>query len=78
MTEETPTMLCLGRCPRASRRSCAFCGNVVAVICGGERCIRPICDDHRWSAAEEFDLCPWCENKLCGAAGTAKQIELFG
>jgi hypothetical protein len=78
MTEETPPMLCLGRCPRASRRRCAFCANVAVGICDGERCIRPICDDHRWSAAEELDLCPLCESKRCAVAGIPKQIELFG
>jgi WD40 repeat protein len=51
-TGETPTLLCLGRCPRASRRSCAFCANIAVIICDGERCIRPICDDHRWTAAD--------------------------
>jgi hypothetical protein len=40
------------------RRRGAFYSNVAAVICDGERCIRPICDDHRWSAAEELDLFP--------------------
>jgi DNA-binding NarL/FixJ family response regulator len=49
MTDEGPTILCLGRCPRASRRRCAFCANTSSVICDGERCIRPICDDHRWT-----------------------------
>lgn len=78
MAEEPPPMLCLGRCPRESRRRCAFCANVAAVICDGERCIRPICDDHRWSATEELDLCPSCESKLCAVAGAPKQIELFG
>ena len=78
MTEETPPMLCLGRCPRESRRRCAFCAKVAAVICDGERCIQPICDDHRWNATEEFDLCPSCESNLCAVAGTPKQIELFG
>ena len=43
MTGKTPTLFCLGRCPRASRRSCAFCANVAVIICDGERCIRPIC-----------------------------------
>jgi hypothetical protein len=58
-----------------SRRHCAFCTNVAAVICDGERCIRPFCDDHRLSAAEHLDLYPWCEKQLCAVARTAKQIE---
>jgi hypothetical protein len=76
-TGETPTLFCLGRCPRASRRNCAFCANVAVLICDGERCIRPICDDHRWTAAESLDLCPLCESKLCAAAVLPKQIGLF-
>jgi hypothetical protein len=56
----------------------AFCANTSSVICDGERCIRPICDDHRWTAAPELDLCPLCESKLYAAAAVPKQIGLFG
>src|SRR5664279_2492382 len=77
MTEETPRLFCLGRCPRASWRRCAFCDHVAAGICDGERCIRPICDHHRWSARDRLDLCPLCESKLGAAAVVPKQAELF-
>ena len=45
-------MILCGRAVRESRKSCAFCTNRAIVQCDGERCIRQLCDDHRWSSAE--------------------------
>jgi hypothetical protein len=70
-------MILCGRGVRESRKSCAFCANRAIVQCDGDRCIRQLCDDHRWSAAEELDFCPPCEHKVLLAAATPKQIELF-
>jgi hypothetical protein len=70
-------ILC-GRAMRESRKSCAFCANRAIVQCDGDRCIRQLCDDHRWSSAEDLEFCPLCEHKFLLAAATPKQIELFG
>ncbi len=70
-------MILCGRGVRKSRKSCAFCANRAIVQCDGDRCIRQLCADHRWSANENLDFCPPCENKFHHAAATPKQIELF-
>ena len=70
-------MILCGRAVRESRKSCAFCANRAIVQCDGDRCIRQLCDEHRWSAAEDLDFCPPCERKCLLAAATPKQIELF-
>jgi hypothetical protein len=69
-------ILC-GRGVRESRKSCAFCANRAVVQCDGDRCVRQLCDDHRWSSAEDLDFCPPCERKVLLAAATPEQIELF-
>jgi hypothetical protein len=71
-------MILCGRAVRESRKSCAFCANRAIVQCDGDRCIRQLCDDHRWSSAEDLEFCPLCERKFLLAAATPKQIELFG
>jgi len=71
-------MILCGRGMRESRKSCAFCANRATVQCDGERCIHNVCDDHRWSAAENLDFCPPCERKVLLVAATPKQTELFG
>jgi hypothetical protein len=71
-------MILCGRGVRESRKSCAFCANRAIVQCDGDRCIHNVCDDHRWSAAENLDFCPLCERAVLLAAATPKQTELFG
>ena len=71
-------MILCGRGMRESRKSCAFCANRAVVQCDGDRCIHNVCDDHRWSAAENLDFCPLCERTVLLAAATPKQTELFG
>ncbi len=71
-------MILRGRGMRESRKSCAFCANRAIVQCDGDRCIHNVCDDHRWSAAENLDFCPLCERTVLLAAATPKQTELFG
>jgi hypothetical protein len=46
-------MILCGRGVRESRKSCVLCQSR-----DGDRCIRQLCDDHRWSAAEDLDFCP--------------------
>jgi len=70
-------MILCGRAVRESRKSCAFCANRAIVQCDGDRCIRQLCDDHRWSSAKGLDFCPPCKHKFHLAAATPKQIELF-
>jgi hypothetical protein len=69
-------ILC-GRAVRESRKPCAFCTNRAIVQCDGDRCIRQLCNDHCWSAADGLAFCPPCERKFHLAAATPKQIELF-
>jgi hypothetical protein len=71
-------MILCGRGMRESRKSCAFCANRAIVQCDGDRCIHNVCDDHRWSAAENLDFCPLCERTVLLAAATPMQTELFG
>ncbi len=63
---------------RASRKRCAFCRQRATVQCDGDRCIRQLCDDHRWRASPEFDLCPPCEARAMFSARMPVQIGLFG
>jgi hypothetical protein len=71
-------MIFCGQGVRESRKSCAFCANRAIVQCDGDRCIRQICDKHRWSTAEDLVFCPPCERRALLAAATPEQIELFG
>jgi hypothetical protein len=76
-TEDDDAMILCGGGVRESRKSCAFCADRAIVQCDGDRCVRQLCNGHRWSPAEDLDLCPSCEHKLLVAAATPKQIEFF-
>lgn len=71
-------ILCGGQGVRELRKSCAFCVNRAVVQGDGDRCIRRLCGDHRWSAAEDLDFFPPCEHNFLLAAATPKQTNLFG
>lgn len=75
-TDDDGGMILWGRGMRESRKSCAFCASRAIVQCDGDRCIRQLCDDHRWSTADLY-FCPPCKHKFLLAAATPKQIELF-
>jgi hypothetical protein len=75
-TEDDDAIIICGQVVRESRKSCAFCPDRAIVQCNGDRCIRQLCNGHRWSPAEDLDLCPSCEHKVLQAAATPKQIEL--
>jgi hypothetical protein len=77
-TDDGGLLILCGRWPRESRRRCTFCSNRATALCDGDRCTHPICDDHRWTARTEFDLCPVCETKMLAAAKVPIQVGLFG
>jgi hypothetical protein len=76
-TDDDDAIILCDRGVRESRKSCAFCADRAIVQCDGDRCVRRLCNGHRWSPAQDLEFCPACELKVLLAAATPKQIELF-